>query len=264
MPRELLGVSRWYQDFAPVGDAEVLRLLSAPPPANGTQRSGDPPQRRAVAISAPQALLAGELALPPEPRGLVIFAHGSRSSRRSPRNRAVADALCQDGFATLLVDLLSDEEASRREQAFDIALLASRLEIVTRWAFEEPATAELPIGLFGASTGTAAALRTAVAVGDPVRAIVSRGGRPDLAARWLPAVTAPTLLIVGGLDREVLALNRKAMPMLRAPHRLSVVEHASHLFGEPGKLEEVEAITRDWFATWLQSEARLPALAGFG
>lgn len=264
VPRELLGVSRWYEDFSPVGDGEVLRLLRAQLPADGAQLATDPPQRRAVAISAPQAVLAGELVLPHEPRGLVIFAHGCRSSRRSPRNRAVAEALCQDGFATLLVDLLSDEETWRREQAFDIALLASRLELVTRWALEEPATTDLPIGLFGASTGAAAALRTAVAVGEPVRAVVSRGGRPDLAARWLPAVTAPTLLIVGGLDREVLALNRKTMPMLRAPHRLSIIENASHLFGEPGKLEQVEAITRDWFATWLQSEARLPALAGFG
>jgi putative phosphoribosyl transferase len=192
----------------------------------------------------------------------VIFAHGSGSSRLSPRNRAVASALNEAGFATLLFDLLTEDEERRRELVFDIPLLARRLELVTRWALEDPATRSLPIGYFGASTGAAAALRAAAAAHDVVRAVVSRGGRPDLAADRLPQVRAATLLVVGGRDPEVLELNRHAAAMLRCPHRLVVVEGATHLFAEPGTLEDVAQLAAEWFQEHLQTVA--PPLAPTG
>ena len=261
VPRDLLGVSCWYEDFAPLSDDDVLRLLAAPRHP-GNPSASDPPERRDVLLETLEVTLGADLTLPAQASGLVIFAHGSGSSRRSPRNRAVAQSLAEAGFATLLLDLLTDGEARRRELAFDIELLAQRLEVATLWAAEEPATCELPLGYFGASTGAAAALRAAASVGDTVRAVVSRGGRPDLAAEWLGAVTAPTLLIVGGLDTEVLRRNREAAELLHAPHRLVVVENASHLFGEPGKLEIVEALARDWFAACLRSARLLVSTGG--
>jgi putative phosphoribosyl transferase len=197
--------------------------------------------------------LAGDLTLPPEPSGLVLFAHGSGSSRRSPRNRAVSAALNDAGFATLLLDLLTEGEEGDRERVFDIPLLARRLAGATRWAREEPATAALPVGYFGASTGAGAALVAAADLGDAVRAVVSRGGRPDLAGESLPRVTAPTLLIVGSRDPQVLDLNRQAAALLGGPHRLAVVEGASHLFEEPGTLEEVARLATGWFAEHLAS-----------
>jgi pimeloyl-ACP methyl ester carboxylesterase len=190
----------------------------------------------------------------------VIFAHGSGSSRHSIRNRAVAATLRQAGFATLLFDLLTEQEEGRRELVFDIPLLARRLELVTRWAIAEPQTRELPVGYFGASTGAAAALRAAAAAGEVVRAVVSRGGRPDLAGDRLAYVTAPTLLIVGGRDVEVLELNRHAARLLRCAHQLTVVDGAGHLFEEPGKLDLVAQLAADWFDTHL-TETPQPLVA---
>lgn len=207
-----------------------------------------------VAIGAQH--LPGELALPPAPRGVVVFAHGSGSSRLSPRNQRVAQALHARALATLLFDLLTDDEAADRRNVFDIALLASRLGDAIDALRGRPAAAALPVGLFGASTGAAAALVAAADRPDAVAAVVSRGGRPDLAGDALPRVRAPTLLIVGGADREVLALNEDAARRLRCVHELAVVPGATHLFEEPGALEHVAALAADWFV------ARLAAPAG--
>ena len=215
-----------------------------------------------MALALGDALVRGELAVPAGAKGLVIFAHGSGSSRHSSRNRAVAATLRQAGLGTLLLDLLTDQEEGRRELVFDIPLLARRLELATRWAIAEPQTKELPVGYFGASTGAAAALRAAAAAGEVVRAVVSRGGRPDLAADRLPYVAAPTLLIVGSLDSEVLELNRHAASMLRCEHRLAVVDGASHLFEEPGTLDAAAKLAADWFGTHLTASSGRIAAAG--
>ena len=257
IPRQLLGVGRFYEDFSPVSDAEVVALLCAaardrmptpgqmPPP----ERRQQAPQlaERELLLDLGGVVLEGDLTVPPQPRGVVIFAHGSGSSRLSPRNREVAGTLNDEGLATLLFDLLTEDEGRRRELVFDIPLLARRLEEVTRWAIAEPDTRGLPVGYFGASTGAAAALRAAAAARDVVQAVVSRGGRPDLAADRLPYVTAATLLLVGGRDREVLELNRRAAAMLRCPHRLDVIEGAGHLFSESGSLERVARLAAEWF-----------------
>lgn len=190
--------------------------------------------------------LPGDLALPEPVRGLVVFAHGSGSSRKSPRNRMVAATLQEAGLATLLFDLLTPLEALDHRNVFDIDLLAHRLLEAIGWAQEEPRLRDLPLGLFGASTGAAAAL-VAAAEEPAVRAVVSRGGRPDLAGPALAAVRAPTLLIVGGHDHAVVELNEAAARELRCPHRLAIVPGATHLFEEPGALEQVAALARDWF-----------------
>jgi putative phosphoribosyl transferase len=195
--------------------------------------------------------LAGSLSVPESPHGLVLFAHGSGSSRLSPRNRAVAQALQGAGFATLLFDLLDEQEAQRRGLVFDIPLLAGRLEAITRWGLSRADLRSLPIGYFGASTGAAAALRAAVEVGEAVAAVVSRGGRPDLAGDCLASVVSPTLLIVGGRDPGVLELNRGAAALLRCPHDLVVVARAGHLFEEPGTLERVSELATGWFQRYL-------------
>ena len=195
--------------------------------------------------------LPGLLTLTPGDRGLVLFAHGSGSSRLSPRNRRVAATLQAHGLATLLVDLLDPDEATDRRRVFDIPLLSRRLAEAMDWARQAPATRALPQMLFGASTGAAAALVASALRPGRVRAIVARGGRPDLAAGALPAVTAPTLLIVGGADLDVLDLNRLALERMRAPARLEVVAGASHLFEEPGKLERVAALAARWFVDHL-------------
>ncbi|MGE5407686.1 MAG: dienelactone hydrolase family protein [Syntrophothermus sp.] len=215
----------------------------------------------AVEIPAGQVGLQGDLALPAEPAGLVIFAHGSGSSRRSPRNRKVAAALHERGLATLLFDLLSEDEAERRGNVFDIELLSGRLVAATRWAEEESATAGLAKGYFGASTGAAAALCAAAQLGDGIGAVVSRGGRPDLAGDFLPRVVAPTLLIVGGADRTVLALNEAAALRLSCPRHIAVVPGATHLFEEPGALERVVELAGDWFAQHLPARSRSGAAA---
>jgi dienelactone hydrolase len=199
--------------------------------------------------------LRGNLGIPDPSRGLVIFAHGSGSGRHSPRNRAVAASLWEDGLGTLLLDLLTPNEEHIDERTaeyrFDIPLLAGRLGAAIEWAGTVPLTATLPIGLYGASTGAAAALMAAARHPTLVRAVVSRGGRPDLAGSSLAEVEAPTLLIVGGLDTEVLALNGVAAKALRCEKRLEVIPGASHLFPEPGALEQVGRLTREWFVHYL-------------
>jgi len=209
----------------------------------------------AVRIPAGAIELDGDLHLPPHPLGMVVFAHGSGSSRHSPRNRQVAAVLQQAGAATLLMDLLTPEE----EQAdlrtghlrFDIGLLARRLVAAVDWVAGQPWDAGAAIGLFGASTGAGAALVAAATRPEPVRAVVSRGGRPDLAGQALERVRAPTLLIVGGDDPTVVELNRDALGGLRAEKRLVVVPGASHLFEEPGKLAEVARLATAWFVEHL-------------
>ncbi|MDZ7826153.1 MAG: alpha/beta family hydrolase [Gammaproteobacteria bacterium] len=198
------------------------------------------------------------LGVPDRARGLVVFAHGSGSSRFSSRNRAVADHLVAAGFATALFDLLTAEEHEEdlrtRAHRFDIPLLARRLGGAVRWTRTRPDIASLPVGLFGASTGAAAALIAAAGEPEIVQAVVSRGGRPDLADAALEQVRCPVLLIVGGADTDVLDLNRRASGRLRqSPVELEVVEGASHLFEEPGALEEVERLAADWFAAHLRA-----------
>ncbi len=196
--------------------------------------------------------LHGELAAPPEPLGVVVFAHGSGSSRLSPRNAMVAEALRERGLATLLFDLLTDAEAHDRRNVFDIPLLSDRLLRATAWVRARPDVGSLPIGCFGASTGAAAALWAAGEPGEEVGAVVSRGGRPDLvAASRLADVTAPTLLIVGGWDPQVADANREAQGSLRCPNELAIVPGATHLFEERGALEAVAELAADWFERYL-------------
>jgi len=207
--------------------------------------------------AGPDRVLAGHLLLPQDPAGLVVFAHGSGSSRHSPRNRYVASVLTAAGLGTLLFDLLDPNEERDRSKVFDVPLLAERLHLVTRWLRAQPATSALPIGYFGASTGAAAAL-WASADDEDIRAVVSRGGRPDLAGPRLAAVRAPTLLIVGGNDREVLQLNRRAQTLLRTRNALEVVPGAGHLFEEPGTLQRAAELARDWFLAYLAAEYTTP------
>ncbi|MET8988025.1 dienelactone hydrolase family protein [Nonomuraea wenchangensis] len=191
----------------------------------------------------------GDLVVPDAAQGLVLFAHGSGSSRHSPRNRYVAGALNEAGLATLLFDLLTPEEEADRANVFDIGLLAERLLERTREAREHPDSAGLPIGYFGASTGAAAALWAAAQPGNDIAAVVSRGGRPDLAGPRLAAVRAPTLLVVGGRDPVVIELNQEAQQRLQAECRLTIVPGATHLFEEPGALDAVADLARAWFVT---------------
>lgn len=212
-----------------------------------------------LSILAGATRLPGLLVAPEEPGGIVLFAHGSGSSRLSPRNTYVAGILQDSGFATLLFDLLTEEEeridAHTSELRFDIPFLTSRLVAATQWTLRQPGLHGLGIGYFGASTGAAAAL-SAAAQHPGVAAVVSRGGRPDLAGAALPDVRAATLLIVGGNDRQVLALNRSALAQLRAQARLEIVPGATHLFVEPGALEAVARLAADWFAAHLVSARR--------
>lgn len=203
-------------------------------------------------IPAGPVQIEGVLTLPSPARGVVLFAHGSGSSRHSPRNGHVARVLQANGLGTLLLDLLTPAEDQLRENRFDIPLLAQRLRAAVRWLQQQNTTQGLPLGLFGASTGAAAALAAAAALGPAVGAVVSRGGRPDLAsAHDLARVSCPTLLLVGGRDEEVLALNRQAARRLQAPTTLSVVPGATHLFEEPGALEAVAQAAADWFVQHL-------------
>jgi putative phosphoribosyl transferase len=209
------------------------------------------PRESDVLIRANGVTLPGTLAMTASAVGLVLFAHGTGSSRHSPRNRLVASELRHEGFATLLLDLLSEREADDRQQVFNIPLLADRLLAATRWAATDQHTRELPVGFFGASTGAAAALVAAAREPD-VRAVVSRGGRPDLAGAALAEVAAPTLLIVGGEDSQVLALNRTALAELRCHKDLAVIPGATHLFEEPGTLEAAARLATKWFLHYLQ------------
>ncbi|WP_329184203.1 phosphoribosyltransferase family protein [Actinacidiphila glaucinigra] len=248
-PNAFFAVGEWYHDFSQTADEEVSGLLK--------RAAARPPRTTEVDLAVGGGAgtrLAGTLTMPADARALVLFAHGTGSSRHSPRNRAVAAALNQAGLGTLLFDLLTSAEEADRANVFDIELLAGRLADVTEWARGE----NLPLAYFGASTGAAAALWAAA---DPraapyVSSVVSRGGRPDLAAPRLGAVRAPTLLIVGGRDTTVLELNRRAQEALGCPSLLHVVPGATHLFEEPGALDEVAHLARDWLA------GHLPATAG--
>ena len=210
---------------------------------------------RHVRVGTGGVVLDGGFAVPDGARGVVLFAHGSGSSRHSPRNRFVAEALREGALATLLLDLLSPEEeaadARTRQLRFDIALLAERLVGAIDWLAHQAAARGLPVGLFGASTGGGAALVASAERPDAVGAVVSRGGRPDLAGDALPMVRAPSLLIVGGDDEAVLGLNRRAMARMSAPVTLAIVPGATHLFEEPGALEQVARLARDWFVRYL-------------
>lgn len=207
--------------------------------------------QQVMAITIDSTSIQGDLAVPARPAGVVLFAHGSGSSRFSRRNRAVARALQDSGFATLLIDLLTREEdeldLETAQFRFDIALLARRLELAIAWLAGNPLTRPLPLGLFGASTGAAAALVTAAHAPQTVRAVVSRGGRPDLAGDALLRVQSPTLLIVGGNDPAVIGLNRQAFALLPGVKQLEIVPGATHLFEEPGALEQVARLAVEWF-----------------
>lgn len=218
-----------------------------------------------VVIAGGDLQLPGTLTTPEQARGIVLFAHGSGSSRLSPRNRHVAAALAKAGFATILFDLLTarEEKIDERTRAlrFDIGLLASRLVAATRWVGKQSAVCDLPVGYFGASTGAAVALVAASSL-PSVRAVVSRGGRPDLAGGALPAVRAATLLIVGGADPVVLDLNRSALEQLRAEKKLEIVAGATHLFEEPSALDAVIALAARWFERYLVADLAEPRAAG--
>ena len=204
-----------------------------------------------VHIPVDSVVLEGVLAVPAEAHGAVLFAHGSGSGRHSPRNNFVAQILRTAHLGTLLIDLLTEEEDATYETRFDIGLLTKRLEGATRWLAELPQTKGLAIGYFGASTGAAAALQAAAALGSTVGAVVSRGGRPDLAWSALEQVRAPTLLIVGGLDDVVIELNQRVYERLRAEKELIIIPGATHLFEEPGALQEVARLASGWFGKYL-------------
>jgi len=206
---------------------------------------------RPVEIPAGQRRLSGILQVPPTAEGVVAFAHGSGSGRFSPRNQFVAHVLEEGGLATLLLDLLEAEEAGDRRKVFDIELLAERLQNAADWLSQDPQTRTLRLGYFGASTGAGAALVAAARNPAAVGAVVSRGGRPDLAEAYLPAVEAPTLLIVGGNDDVVIELNAQAFREMRCPKELVIVPGATHLFEEPGTLEEVARLAKKWFVQYL-------------
>lgn len=256
-PVDFYGVGQWYQDFSQVSDDEVIALLghAALTEPRGTARTAQPVESSRdgeVRIDAGPVELAGHLTVPEEPVGVVAFAHGSGSSRHSPRNLQVAGALDQAGLSTLLFDLLTPAEEPHRGNVFDIPMLAERLQAATRWLHEQPETADSTVGYFGASTGAAAALWAAADPDSQIGAVVSRGGRPDLAMHRLAAVRAPTLLIVGGRDPQVLDLNRAALRRMTCQKRLTVVPGATHLFQEPGTLESVAELATDWFLTYLK------------
>lgn len=202
---------------------------------------------KAVRIEIGKLTLEGVLALPQKAHGLVLFAHGSGSSRLSPRNTFVARFLQQGGLGTLLFDLLTREEDADYENRFNIDLLARRLAAVARWVAARPEAAGMKVGFFGSSTGAAAALQGAAESGADIAAVVSRGGRPDLVMHYLPNVSAPTLLIVGERDTGVLDLNRQALARLTSEKELAIIPGATHLFEEPGALEKVAELARDWF-----------------
>jgi pimeloyl-ACP methyl ester carboxylesterase len=206
---------------------------------------------RSVKISGQNVILKGDLALPDPSSGIVLFAHGSGSSRHSGRNRYVANVLNEVGIGSLLFDLLTEEEDEVYETRFNIELLTRRLLLATRWLRDQPGAKGLPLGYFGASTGAAAALIAASELGDKTRSVVSRGGRPDLALKKLNQVESPTLLIVGGEDEPVIGMNQEAYSQLSCPKDLAIVPGATHLFEEPGTLEEVACLAVKWFLKYL-------------
>src|SRR6267142_1918770 len=263
-PEPFRAVGLWYDNFEQTTDADVGAILSQAQDRADAAQAASTSEGVTVRIDAGGVQLEGDLALPSGARGVVVFAHGSGSSRFSPRNRAVAAALRASGLGTLLVDLLTrDEErvdARTGHLRFDIRLLANRLVACVEWLARGARTSDLRIGCFGASTGAAAALVAAAVRPTSVAAVVSRGGRPDLAGPALSQVRAPTLLIVGGDDPEVLELNRQALQKLQGEKALVVIPGATHLFEEPGTLEQVADLARRWFLRWLAAEA-LPSAA---
>jgi putative phosphoribosyl transferase len=261
-PEEFYAVGQFYRSFSQVSDKEVTDSLRragqfSPHIVSAvalTREAGE----HEVSIDLRNARLEGTLSLPRDPKGIVLFAHGSGSSRKSPRNRYVAGALQSHGIATLLFDLLTREEELVDRQSgelrFDIGLLAERLIAVTRWVSQQPATSDLPVGYFGASTGAAAAIVAAAQLPELIAAVVSRGGRPDLAGQALGMVRAPVLLIVGGNDEMVISLNRQTFRRLQcSDKRLVIIPGAAHLFEESGALEHVARVAADWFAHYLAS-----------
>ncbi len=243
-PEHFLAIGEWYEDFGQTSDEEVVELLAQDAGPSGTVTEDFDGE---VRFPAADAELAGHLSVPAAARGIVLFAHGSGSSRHSPRNQYVARSLNDAGIGTLLFDLLTVGEAGDRAHVFDIGLLAGRLAGATDWLRALPLAAGVSLGYFGASTGAAAALWAAAEPQRDVSAVVSRGGRPDLAMSRLAEVRAPVLLIVGGDDRFVLELNREAQRHLRGESELAVIPGATHLFEEPGALERVSVLARDWF-----------------
>ncbi len=258
-PPQFTAVGYHYRDFSPTEDDEVVKLLDLaaerlkdqPPALRDAAEVHAADTDEEVRIEAADVLLEGHLHVPVPARGVVLFAHGSGSSRHSPRNRYVAGVLQQAGLGTLLLDLLTPAEEHDRANVFDIPLLARRLSAATDWLAGRADTASSSVGYFGASTGAAAALWAASGPSARVAAVVSRGGRPDLAGPRLSGVMAPTLLIVGSFDHEVLELNRRAKAMLRCPNQLAVVQGATHLFEETGTLAAAAILARDWFVRYL-------------
>lgn len=246
-PDFFAAVGQFYEDFPQVTDDEVIGLL------HQSSRAASGPVKRHVldtAVDIPvgdRVVLEGQLVVPEDAAGLVVFVHGSGSSRRSPRNRIVAHDLQDAGLATLLFDLLTPDEGDDRRMVFDIPFLAERLSATVAWVREQEWARNLSIGLFGASTGAAAALWVAAEEASPIAAVVSRGGRPDLAMDRVENVTCPVLLIVGGHDHEVLWLNENALRRMKCPRAIEVVPGASHLFSEPGALTQVSDLARAFF-----------------
>jgi putative phosphoribosyl transferase len=276
-PDQFRSVGLWYEDFEQTDDDEVCNLLARAAAlrleaqehqagSGGVRKRQDVSQETQigasqarhqrvneteVAIVAGTRALRGTLCVPHGAAAVIVFAHGSGSGRHSPRNQYVAHVLQQAGLGTLLIDLLEEDEANDRSNVFDIGLLAGRLQAAAVWLTGQPETASLRLGYFGASTGAAAALTAAAHRAPSIGAIVSRGGRPDLAFGALPQVTAPCLFIVGGNDQQVLELNRQAFERLTCPRQLVVVPGATHLFPEPGALEEVARLAKEWFLQYL-------------
>ncbi|MGX1885116.1 phosphoribosyltransferase family protein [Streptomyces sp. NPDC055287] len=253
VPAMFRAVGEWYENFTQTTDEEVVALLAQAATRSG--RTGTQDVAEEVEVDAGGVRLTGDLTVPGDATAVVMFAHGSGSSRRSPRNASVAAALHRAGLGTLLFDLLTPAEEAHRANVFDIETLAGRLGDATRWLRRRTSA---PVGYFGASTGAAAALRAAASVGTEVGAVVSRGGRPDLARPRLGDVRAPTLLIVGGNDTLVLDLNRQAQAELRCENRLEVVPGATHLFEEAGALAKVAGLAQDWFTTHLTAGTDVP------
>ncbi|QKW26777.1 dienelactone hydrolase family protein [Streptomyces seoulensis] len=245
-PAAFFAVGQFYDDFTQLDDDDVVACLRRAR-SGGSRTAVD----REMAAAVGPVRLTGRLTVPADAAGIVVFAHGSGSGRHSPRNRFVAVGLNRAGLGTLLCDLLTEEEAADRTKVFDIGLLAARLTAVAARLRANPEAGNLPVGYFGASTGAAAALRAAAAPDAHVAAVVSRGGRPDLTGPALSSVTAPTLLVVGGADHQVLDLNRQAQTRLTCENHLTVVPGATHLFEEPGALEAVTDLARDWFTDHL-------------
>ncbi|MGW2744113.1 phosphoribosyltransferase family protein [Streptomyces sp. NPDC001450] len=251
-PWNFYAIGQFYADFSQTDDDEVVacleEALARPVSTRRTPPGHALPEDREADVRAGPLVLRGQLTVPEGALGIVVFAHGSGSSRHSPRNRFVAAGLNRAGLGTLLFDLLTEVEETDRANVFDTDLLARRLTDATGWLREQPEARGLAIGYFGASTGAAAALWAAAEPGARIAAVVSRGGRPDLAGPRLPAVAAPTLLIVGGHDQLVLGLNREAQARLHCENELAVVSGATHLFEEPGALEKVTDLARAWFS----------------